>query len=78
MSTPQKDSPEWKLWIAALEVATSAPLTAHTPEVRVAWPRIERLRTALEALGVDWRTAKRMEEARDPFIVGETATGGEK
>ena len=78
MSTPQKDSPEWELWVAAVDIATSAPLTAHTHSVLVSWKRVERLREALDVLGVDWRTAKRMEQAQDPFIVGETATGGEK
>ena len=54
---PAAGTPEWDLWVAAVEVAMSAPLR-HGPTTsyaKVYWPRIEQLRAALDAVGIDWR-----------------------
>jgi hypothetical protein len=63
---PAKGTQEWDLWIAAIEVATDAPLR-HSPITThglIYWPTIERLRAALDALCIDWRTAKAKEASR--------------
>ncbi len=60
MTAPSKGTPEYDLWVAAIEVATYAPLRpgTHVSGAKVAWPRLEALRAALDALGIDWRKAK--------------------
>jgi len=56
MARPAKGTPEWDLWVAAIEVAMDAP-ERHGPTTSSAliyWPKIEALRAALEAVGIDW------------------------
>lgn len=63
---PEKGSPEWDLWVAAIEVAIAPPLShtkTTTPTAKVRWTAITELRAALDALGVDWRTAKAKDDA---------------
>jgi hypothetical protein len=57
---PAKGTPEYDLVIAAIEVAASAPLEqgANVSYAKVYWPRMHAMRTALETLGIDWRTVK--------------------
>jgi hypothetical protein len=54
---PEKGTPEYRLWIAAIEVAMAAPLShgPTTTDAKVYWPKIEALRAALDELGVNWR-----------------------
>lgn len=63
--TPPKGTPEYELWIAATEVAASAPLRAgtHSFSAQVPWYLIKQLRDALDQLGIDWREVKRIETA---------------
>lgn len=58
MARPEKGTPEWELWIAAIKVAVDPPLRSTRPTCYVAWRRIEALRAALEACGIDWRAVK--------------------
>lgn len=57
---PDKGTPEYDLWIAAIDVATAPPVKKGTTSfaASVPWTRIEALRDALEAVGIDWRKAK--------------------
>lgn len=57
MSRPTKGSPEWDLWVAAIEVAAEAPLVRGklSGSALIYWPKIDALRAALDACGVDWR-----------------------
>lgn len=56
---PAKGTPEYDPWIAAIEIATFPPTSIRPgSEPKVAAIRIEALRTALEACGIDWRKAK--------------------
>jgi hypothetical protein len=62
---PARGTPEHELWMAAVSVAVSAPLT-HGPSTTYAlvyWPRMDALRAALDAVGVDWRAVKDAWEA---------------
>lgn len=65
MTKPLKDSPEWDLWIAALEVAAGPPLRPHAASVLVPASRLRKLRDALDVLGVDWREVKASGERKD-------------
>lgn len=59
---PVKGSPEWDLWVAAIEVAAWPPLTHSSTTVyaaKVPWSMIEALRERLDALGVDWKRVHR-------------------
>jgi hypothetical protein len=53
---PAKGTPEWDLWVAAIEVAMDAPErhSATTTHALIYWPKVEQLRAALEAVGIDW------------------------
>jgi len=64
MAVPKKGSPEYDLWVAAIEVATYAPYRAakYVHGATIAWTRVEALRAALDALGIDWRKAKLAED----------------
>lgn len=56
---PDKDTPEYDLWIAAIEVAIAPPLTHGIQyAAKVPWSLIEDLREKLDAVGIDWKTAK--------------------
>ena len=60
MSAPEKGTPEYALWVAAIEVAIHAPLKqgTYSSDAKVRWHAIHELRAALDAVGIDWRTAK--------------------
>jgi len=60
LGRPTKGTPEWELWTAAIDVATDAPARPgqYVAKAQIGWPRIKRLRAALEAVGIDWRKAK--------------------
>ena len=62
MTLPARGTPEYDLWTAAIDVALAPPLRNRHPDTvycaRVPWPEIERLRDALEAAGIDWKTPK--------------------
>lgn len=54
---PPKGTPEYDLWIAALDVALGAPLrqSGNAYSATVPWQLIHELRKAFEAVGIDWR-----------------------
>lgn len=56
----------------ALEVAAAAPLRQNAASAQIPWSVIWDLRTALEAIGVDWREFKR--EKWDPARADARAT----
>lgn len=64
MPRPKKGTPEYDLWIAAIEVATYPPLTNSNNQAicQVSVVRMKALRDALDAVGVDWREAKRKDD----------------
>lgn len=54
---PTSGTPEYDLWVAALEIAHAVPLTRNastTFAAKVPWSRIDKLRAALDAVGIDW------------------------
>lgn len=57
---PLRGTPEFAVWVAALDVATSPPLrhAETTSSAQVPWAEIDRLRAAIEAAGLDWRKIK--------------------
>lgn len=61
---PDKGTPEWDLWVAAIEVATFPPLVAKGATSQISERRITALREALDAVGIDWRTAKATDDER--------------
>lgn len=63
MTRPAKGTPEYDLWVAAIEVAIYPPLVFKGATTQVSCRRIEELRTALDAVGIDWRAAKITDDA---------------
>jgi hypothetical protein len=59
VARPERGSPEWDLWVAAIDVAIAAPMTGgvNVFSAKVPWTRIDALRTALDGVGIDWRKA---------------------
>jgi hypothetical protein len=57
---PQKGTPEFDLWVAAIEIAMDAPERhgSTTTHALIYWPKVEALRAALDALGIDWHQPK--------------------
>lgn len=55
---PEQGTPEWDLFLAAIDVAAWPPLRIRTFSTTVPRVRIERLRECLEACGIDWRKVK--------------------
>jgi hypothetical protein len=64
MTRPDKGTPEYDLWVAAIDVATYPPLKAKGATLQVSERRIEALRDALDRLGIDWREVRAKEKAR--------------
>jgi hypothetical protein len=60
MSTPPaKGTPEYRLWVAALDVAVWAPLEQGiAARAQVPWRLIHELREIFEELNIDWRATK--------------------
>lgn len=63
IARPEKGTPGYELWIAAIEVAIDPPLKKgqHVSSAQVYWPKIDALRAALEGVGIDWRSVKAAE-----------------
>lgn len=63
---PEQGTPEYTLWIAAIDVAHAAPLKqgqySHTAQVP--WTIIHEVRAALEAVGIDWEGTHPKNRAR--------------
>lgn len=55
---PAKGTPEYELWTAAIEVAAYPPVYPRKATCVVSSKRIQRLRDALEACGIDWHKVK--------------------
>ena len=62
---PAKGTPEWELWVAAIEVAIYGP-EKHGPQYtgQVSWERLDDLRNALEGVGIDWRAVLKEDHKR--------------
>jgi hypothetical protein len=58
MARPEKGTPEYDLWIAAIEVAAHPPLKQgkYASDAGVSWHKVDALRAALDGVGIDWRT----------------------
>lgn len=58
--TPREGTPEYRLWITAIDIAMWAPYKQgkYVTDAHIPWFLIAQLRKDLEALGIDWRTAK--------------------
>lgn len=66
MTRPSKGTPEYDLWVAAIEIAIYPPLRHDdrtTWAAKVPWNRIEELRAALDKVGIDWRATKITDDA---------------
>jgi hypothetical protein len=65
---PQKGTPEYKLWIEAIEVALAAPMhqNENAYAAKIPWSRIHKLRAALEGVGIDWKAAKEVQDGPKP------------
>lgn len=65
MDIPKKGTPEFALWVAALDIAAVAPLKQGTNvfAAGVDWRLIHDLRAALDQLGLDWRGVKKANDA---------------
>lgn len=61
---PKKGTPDWELWVAALEVAIYPPVKGQRATTQVARSRIEALRSAFDAVGIDWRETKAVDDER--------------
>lgn len=61
---PMRGTPEYDLWIAAIEIAANAPLKQgeNVSSAKISWPLIDQLRQALDELGLDWREVKRVQD----------------
>lgn len=60
---------ERRVVVAAIEVAIAPHAKArHTFAAKVSWTRIEELRAALEAVGIDWRAVQREQDERDAVV----------
>jgi hypothetical protein len=65
MPKPEKDTPEYELWLCAIEVAVAAPWKqgTHSYSAQIPWNNVNNLRQALDALGIDWRKTKTDDDA---------------
>lgn len=64
MSRPVKGTPEYELWLCAIEVATYPPVEhGNQATGQVSWRRLDALRAALEGVGIDWREATNADRA---------------
>lgn len=63
---PREGTPEYELWLCATDIAIAAPWKGGTYvyAAQIPWEDIKRLRAALEAVGVDWQTAKKHDDER--------------
>lgn len=54
---PEKGTPEFELWVSAIDVAHAAPLKrgTYSHTAQVPWTIINEVRAALEAVGIDWK-----------------------
>lgn len=61
---PLEGTPEYDLWVTAIDVAISPPVDMRQPTTQVHARRIRALRDALEAVGIDWKTARERNEVQ--------------
>jgi hypothetical protein len=75
MAKPREGTPEYELWLCATDVAIAAPWKhgKYVHSAQVPWDDIERLRAALEAVGVDWRAGKQRDDERVERVRAERA-----
>lgn len=54
---PEKDTPEYELWLCSIDVAHAAPLKKgqNVRSASIPWRTIEALRSALDALDIPWK-----------------------
>lgn len=59
---PEKRTPQFDLWVTAIDIAADAPLRQSTEtgvtKAQIPWTRIHKLRVVLDQLGIDWRKVK--------------------
>ena len=58
---PAKGTPEYNLWLAAIDISIAAPMKkgSYSHSAQIPWTMIHALRDALDDLGIDWRAQKR-------------------
>jgi hypothetical protein len=58
-----------RVFVAAIEVAIAPHAkNRHTFAAKVPWKRVEELRDALEAAGIDWQKVQRTQDERDAAV----------
>lgn len=60
MSIPEKGTPEYDLWVTAIDIAIAAPYDQNRTVVdtKIPWLLIHELRSRLDTLDINWRAAK--------------------
>jgi hypothetical protein len=60
VSRPEKGTPEYDLWVTAIDIAIRAPYDQNptTVDTKIPWLLIHELRSRLDALDINWRAAK--------------------
>jgi hypothetical protein len=61
----EEGTPEYEVFLAAIEVAVDPPINPKRPTCQVYVPYITRLRNALEAFGIDWKKIKEGGDTHD-------------
>jgi hypothetical protein len=61
LTKPEKGTPEYELWLCAIEIAVAAPWKkgTYSYSAQIPWNRINKLRLALDGLGIDWQDMKK-------------------
>lgn len=77
MPKPLKGTPEYELWLAAIDIAAAAPLKRGTyvHAASIPWKLVNRLRDVLEELDIDWVSVCRMEHARHDTSIDHPVPG---
>lgn len=64
MARPKKGTPEYELWLCAIEVATYPPIEhGNQATGQVSWQPLDNLRAALDGVGIDRREATAKDRA---------------
>jgi hypothetical protein len=60
VNLPDPGTPEYEVFVAAIEIAAYGPLKPgqHVFAAKVPWTRLMRLRDALTAAGIPWETVR--------------------
>lgn len=65
MPHPEKGTPEYELWLCAIDIAVAAPWRkgTYSHSAQIPWEDIDKLRQALDAVRIDWRDVKKDDDA---------------